>query len=65
MENERSVTKEGQKIDFFQCQFCGAVMYPRRFEKDETVVWGLFDNCYENKLVFETLNEAIENYLNA
>lgn len=46
----------------FICEFCGSELNPRRFEFDDAIMWGIFDNCrpFKEQKVYPTLKEAIE-----
>lgn len=60
MGNEREVKNQPQTLNLI-CKHCGNQLDPRKFEYDDEILYGIFDNCepFDKQMLYSSLTEAI------
>lgn len=60
MGNEE-ITKQSETLELI-CKHCGNRLEPRKFEYDDRLLWGIFDNCepFDKQMLHNSLIEAIQ-----
>lgn len=60
MGNEREAKELPNALSLI-CRHCGNQLEPRKFEFDDRILWGIFDNCepFEKQMLYDSLQDAI------